>query len=98
MTRSYVPIDVRNMVVGMREVDLTLSKIKDIEGRPKSTISRVLKRYNECGSVKPANKPSRPHKLSDQGRRRLMRDLSSNHRALLAEFCENITPHVNMGT
>lgn len=98
MTGSYVPDDVRNMIVGMREAGLTLSKIRDIVGRPKSTISRVLKRYNECGSVKPTNKPGRPHKLSDQGRRRLMRDLSSNRRAPLAELCENITPHVGVGT
>jgi len=65
MTGSYVSYDVRNMIVGMREAHLTLSKIREIVGRPKSTISRVLKRYNECGSVKLANKPSRPHKLSD---------------------------------
>jgi transposase len=98
MIGSYVLDDVRNMIVGMREAGLTLSKIRDIVGRSKSTISKVLKRYNECGFVKPTNKLGRPHKLSDQGRRRLMRDLSSNYCAPLAELCENIIPHVGMGT
>jgi len=57
-----------------------------------------LKRYNECGFVKPTNKFGRPNKLSDQGRRRLMRDLSSNRRTPLAELCKNITLHVGMRT
>jgi len=47
MKRSYVADDVRNMIVGMREAGLTLSKIRDIVERPKSTISKVFKRYTE---------------------------------------------------
>ena len=93
-----MPDDVRNMIVGMRKAGLTLSRIGDIVGRPKSTISRVLKKYYECSSIKLAKKPGRPHKLSDEGRRRLMIDLSSNRRAPLAKLCENITPHVGMVT
>ncbi len=90
--------DVLNMIVDMRKVGLTLSRIGDIIERSKSTISRILKKYYECGSIKPAKKPGRPHKLSDKGRRRLMRDLSSNRHAPLAKLCENITPHVGMVT
>jgi len=37
MTRSYVPNDVQNMIVGMRKVGLSLSEIGEILGRPKST-------------------------------------------------------------
>jgi len=40
--------------------------IRDILGGLKSIVSRAFKRYNECGSVMPTNKPSRLEKLNDQ--------------------------------
>jgi hypothetical protein len=52
-----VPDEVQNMIVGMREASLTLRKIGDIVERLKLTFSRVLKRYDECGSMKLENKP-----------------------------------------
>jgi len=58
------------VIVGMKEASLSLSKIGDIVGRPKSIVSRVLKRHNECKSLTPANNSSRPQKLNDQYRPR----------------------------
>jgi len=74
------------MIVGMREVGLSLSKIGDSIGKPKSTVSMVLKKFSECGFVMPASMFGRLRKLSDQDRRRLKRDLSSNFRIPLAEL------------
>lgn len=43
MTRSYVSNDIRHMIVGMQKAGMSVSEIGNIVGRPKSTISRILK-------------------------------------------------------
>jgi transposase len=98
MTRSYVSNDKRHMIVGMQKGGMSVSEIGNIVGRPKSTISRILKRFRISGSVLPASRSGRPKNMSDRDRRKLHRDLSSNRRAPLAELCSNVTSSVGMLT
>jgi transposase len=98
MTRSYVSNDIRHMIVGMQKAGMSVSEIGNIVGRPKSTISRILKRFRISGSVLPASRSGRPQNMSDRDRRKLHRDLSSNRRAPLAELCSNVTSSVGMST
>ena len=46
----------------------------------------------------PASMSGRPQKLSDQDRKRLKRDLSSNRHTPLASLCNNVTPSVCVST
>ena len=65
MTRSYVSNDIQHMIVGMQKGGMSMSEIGNIVGRPKSTISRILKRFRISGSVLPASRSGRPKNMSD---------------------------------
>ena len=88
--RSYVSNDIRHMIVGMQKGGMSVSEIGNIVGRPKSTISRILKRFRIGGFVLPASRSGRLKNMSDRDRRKLHRDLSSNHRAPLAKLCASM--------
>jgi IS30 family transposase len=44
------------MIIGMSKGGCSLSEISAEVGRPKSTISRIIKRYHERGEVKIAER------------------------------------------
>ena len=62
--------------------------------RPKLTILRVLKRYDECGFMKPAKNSRSPQNLKDGDIRRLKRESNKICHALLAQLGENMSTSV----
>ena len=88
--------EIRNMIVGMKKISLLLSEIVAIVERFKSKISRVLKRYDEYGSLKPAKRSGRPQKLNDDDIRKHKRELCKNCYTLLAKLCKNMNTYVYM--
>ena len=57
---KYLTTSEQSTIVGMRKGGCSLSEISAEFGRPKSTISKVIKRFSERGEVKIAKKSRRP--------------------------------------
>lgn len=99
MTHSkYLTISEQSLIVGMRRGGSSLSEISAEVGRPKSTISKVIKRYCERGEVKIAKKSGRPKKLNEYSKRILLRELHKNRRSPLSEIAENLPVPVTIRT
>ena len=52
-------------IVEMSKGGMSMTQISTEVGRPKATVSRVLKRYRERGTLGPVDKCGRPQKLTD---------------------------------
>ena len=74
------------MIVGMHNGGSSLSEISPEVGRPKSIISKVIKRYCERGE----EKSGRPKKLNEYSKRILLRKLHKIRRSPLSETAKNL--------
>jgi len=75
---KYLTTSEQSMIVGMSKGGCSLSEISAEVGRPKSTISKVIKRFSDRGEVKIAEKSGRPKKLNEYSRRVLVREIVKN--------------------
>ena len=69
MAGFFLTLEEQGIVVGMSKAGSSLSQISNEIGRPNKTISGVLKRYQDRGSVQIAKKSRRPKKLQEHERR-----------------------------
>ena len=86
------------MIVGMRNGGSSLSEISAEVGRPKSTISKVIKRYCERVEVKIAEKSGRLKKLNEDSKIILLRELYKNRISPLSKIAKNLPVLVTIRT
>jgi transposase len=98
MAKGYLSVQVQNLMVGMYKGGASVSQIAVHSGVWKGTVSKVLKRYRERGSVQIAKRSGRPRKLTDRDLRILKREIVMNRRAPLAELVNTLTTHVCIRT
>ena len=98
MTGKYLSEVEQATIVGMSKGGMSMTQILAEVGRPKATVSRVLKRYHERGTLGPADKCGRPRKLTDANVRILKRELMKNRRVPLAELAGNMSTQVCVRT
>ena len=95
---KYLTTSEQSIIVVMRKVGCSLNKILAEFGRPKSTISKVIKRFSEHGEVKIAKKSKRPKKLNKCSRRVLVHEMKRNYRGPLSTLAENLPIPVSIRT
>lgn len=94
MAGRFLTLEEQGIIVGMSKAGSSLSEISRHFGRPKKSISLVLKRYHERGSIQIAQRSGRPRKLQAHDRRMLKYEVQKNRRVHLAELASSLSVSV----
>ena len=95
---KYLTTSEQSTIVGMRKGGCSLSEISVQFGRPKNTISKVIKRFSKRGEIKIAEKLGRPKKLNECSRSILVREMMRNHRAPLSALAKSLPNPMSIRT
>jgi len=89
---------VRNRIVGMSLAGSKACKIALTLQVHKSTVSRILRLYEETGSVERKMSSGRPRKLNDRDERSLVSVITKDRRANLSEIANSLPTKVSTAT
>ena len=78
--------DVKEMIVTLNLGGLSKNKIGELLGIHRSTVERVLKRFQEKGSVENIRRSGRPRVTDARGDRKLYRILKKNRRVFTRHY------------
>ncbi len=92
--RTLLDIGRARDIVGMSKAGSSLREISRRVGRPKKTISLVLKGYRERGSLQIGERSGRPQKFQAYDRRHLKYELQKSCRVHLSELADSLPIHV----
>ena len=98
MTGYFLSVEEQSFIVGMNTSGASLSEIANVVRKSKKSISLVLKRYRERGSIQIAKRSGRPKKLQEIDRRVLKYEIVKNCRIPLAELASSLPIPVSMNT
>ena len=78
--------DIKEMIVKLNLEGLSKNKIGELLGIHRSTVGRVLKRFQEKGSVENIRRSGRPRVTDARGDRKLYRILKKNRRVFTRHY------------
>ena len=90
MTKSPELTDFeRGMIIGLHKGNFGPPAISKVLGYPRTTISTIIKRYNEDNMTTTASRSGRPPLLDDRTKRKLVREVKKDRKRSLDELKEN---------
>jgi transposase len=79
----------RGMIIGLHRGNFGPSAISKVLGYPRTTISTIIKRYNEDNMTTTASRSGRPPLLDDRAKRKLVHEVKKDRKRSLDELKEN---------
>src|SRR5688572_19751973 len=86
----------RGEIIGLFKGDIKQSKIVEILGHSKSTVSSIIKKYNEKGLTTTTPRSGRPKILSECDNRHLVKIAKEHRSNTLEELTENFNTVMNI--
>lgn len=98
MSRKVYSTDIRQKIVEMFGRNVNQKSISELLDIPKSVVSRIIKRYQERGSVETAHRSGRPRKSSLRDDIRVFRTIKSNPFLSARQIQQEVLPTVSSRT
>lgn len=88
--------DVKELIVDLNLRGLNNNKISETIGIHRSTVGRILKKFNESGSVENNRRSGRPRLTDDRGDRKIFRLVKTNRRQSLRDITTSFNNTVSV--
>ena len=84
--RRELGVDQKELILGLIREGFSQRSIAKYIGKSNSTVSRVITKYKESGSLENKKRSGRPSKISDRDNRKLSRIVTSDRGQTLADI------------
>ena len=91
--RKELKFEEKKIILALDESGMSARTIAKMFGRSNSCVSRILKRFRDCGTLENNSRSGRPRKVTDRDQRSLGKIVRDDRRQTLSE----ITSNVNVG-
>ncbi|XP_055614953.1 uncharacterized protein LOC129761263 [Toxorhynchites rutilus septentrionalis] len=96
VSHSKIPVDIRKLIVDLRNEGKSLSEIADVVNRPRSSVQYVLQNFKKTNSLETTPGRGRKPKLTDRHHRILLREIKQNPKLSAPKLAASLSQNANI--
>ena len=94
--RSKIPIEIRKLIVNLKNEGKSLSEIADIVKRPRSSVQYVIENFKKTKSLETTPGRGRKAKLTDRHHRLIVREIAQNPKLSAPKIADSLAQNANI--
>ncbi|XP_055643390.1 uncharacterized protein LOC129779752 [Toxorhynchites rutilus septentrionalis] len=96
VSHSKIPVEIRKLMVDLRNEGKSLFEIVDVVNRPRSSVQYVLQNFKKTNSSETTPGRGRKPKLTDRHQRILLREIKQNPNLSAPKLADSLSQNANI--